>query len=129
MAKYTNKAWVQGKPGGTGPLTTVYTNSVDVDIVSALFSGVKTSSVSSINSGGTVTFTMAITNTSGVAQPNWVFTDPLELGATLVPGSFTVDGVVTTPVMSGAYITHIIPTWEPGVTHTFTFQATLVQVL
>lgn len=127
-----NQAYMQGKPGGTGATTTNYSNTTQTTVTAvdlAAFTLVKTVDKTEAKVGDVLNFTVTVTNVSGQVQPNWVFTDPIEGGASYVAGSFKLDGVVTTPDISGAYISHQIPSWAVGASHVFTFQCLLTSVL
>lgn len=122
----TNKAWLKGKNGGQGIDLVNYSNEVVATVAEQIFALTKTESADIVTHGSVITYTIACVNMTATAQPMWEFVDAIPIGTTYVPGSFTMDGTVVTPVISGAYLTYQIPSWGVGVTHTFTFQSTVV---
>ncbi len=69
------------------------TNTSDIAVVAAAITINKTSDVTAVIEGGTITFLHEIKNEGNTKHTDLFFTDQLPQGVTFVPGSVTVDDV------------------------------------
>lgn len=97
------------------------TNSADTQLnyanIGAAGNFLKTADPAGVAPGGTITYTMVLSNTGTVAANNVVITDPVPTGTTFVVGSVT--GATGTPP------TLNVPSIAAGDTATVTFQVTV----
>jgi uncharacterized repeat protein (TIGR01451 family) len=81
---------------------------------------VKTQSSDLVVSGGTITYTVIITNLSLAALTDFNFLDTIPTGMTYINGSFEVNGTPETPNITGQDLSYQFTTLPIGVT-TVTF--------
>lgn len=125
MDTLINKAWLQFNDDDNKK-ETEYSNTVTAEIKRNMFTILKSQGKSELSGTGDIQdYTIACTNISGNIRTNVTFADSVPVGSSYVAGSFKVNGIVTVPVISGAYITHVIPSWAVGVVHTFQFQVSV----
>ncbi len=128
----TNTANVAPPAGTTDPTTPNTASDTDTVNPIAELSITKNDSVSSVNAGGTTTYTVVISNVGPSAANNAVFTDPAATGLNVTSvtcGSASggaacpTVGNTTVALMQGAGI--VIPTLPSGGSVTFTIGATV----
>lgn len=78
------------------------------------------------NIGDTLTYTITITNLSLSALPTLPFTDTIAQGMTYNTGSFSVNGSVATPTITGNTLAYTIPAIPSLGTATIQFKTTVV---
>lgn len=80
-------------PDGTVVTGNQPSNIVQTELFSALFTKVKTGDKTFLRAGETSVHTVVLTNNSTLTVQNPFFTDSMTAGASIVPGSVTVNGV------------------------------------
>lgn len=76
--------------------------------------------------GEILTYTVTIGNESEVPISGVTFSDSIPVGSNYVTGSFTVDGVSTTPSISGNTISYVIPSIDAASNSIISFQTMVV---
>ena len=101
-------------------LETIKSNEAEVDVINLKVT--KKAGCKFAFCGGTIKYTVAIFNDSDVKLEDLEFKDALADNTQFVTGSFKVDGVTKTPVISGKTISYLIKEIKAEETVTITFE-------
>lgn len=113
--QFTNQAVGKATVGGTD--FTFDSNPV----ISELFDNAsvtltKAQNISIVVSGGTITYTITITNLSLSPITNFIFEDTIPTGMSYATGTFTVGGVSQTPTIASQLLSYTIASLPLGIT-------------
>ena len=86
----------------------------------------KTVDKSTASIGEILTYTVDIENESEVPITGVTFSDTIPVGSNYVTGSFTANGTIVTPEISGSTISYNIPSIDATGTFPITFQTVVV---
>lgn len=90
----SNQAFLDFEYGCTGQTDSASSNIVNTEIECVIVDAVKTADKEIVFIGDTLTYTVAITNSGNVDVTNVMFVDTIPNGATFIPNTFTINGVV-----------------------------------
>ncbi len=77
---------------------------------------VKSQNTPLVVSGGTITYTVVITNLALTPVTNFNFLDTIPTGMSYKTGTFTVNGTSQSPTVTGQNLSYVITTLATGVT-------------
>lgn len=100
-------------------------NLVNAEILNVVIQKLQNGTASNIfvQSGDTITYTVNITNNTGLPILASIFTDTLPVGTTYVVGSFKVNGSITAPIVVGNLLTYTIVSIAASATVALEFKA------